>query len=75
MIEVEDIEVLVASMKSEGVLFRNDIITGPGGRQILAEDPSGNPIEIFHRPDYNATHPPRKPARTASVRLFTSSFV
>ena len=47
VIEVDDIESLVASMKSAGVLFRNEIITGPGGKQILAEDPSGNPIEIF----------------------------
>lgn len=47
VIEVDDIESLVASMKSAGVLFRNNIISGPGGRQILAEDPSGNPIEIF----------------------------
>ena len=47
VIEVDDIESLVASMKSAGVLFRNNIITGPGGKQILAEDPSGNPIEIF----------------------------
>ena len=47
VIEVEDIETLVASMKSAGILFRNQIITGPGGKQILAEDPSGNPIEIF----------------------------
>lgn len=47
VIEVDDIEALVASMKSAGVSFRNNIITGPGGKQILAEDPSGNPIEIF----------------------------
>jgi catechol 2,3-dioxygenase-like lactoylglutathione lyase family enzyme len=47
VIEVENIETLVTSMKSAGVLFRNDIITGPGGKQILVEDPSGNPIEIF----------------------------
>jgi len=47
VIEVDDIETLVASMKSAGILFRNEIITGPGGKQILAEDPSGNPIEIF----------------------------
>ena len=47
VIEVENIESLVASMKNDGVLFRNDIILGPGGKQILAEDPSGNPIEIF----------------------------
>ena len=47
VVEVADIEALVTTMKAAGVLFRNDIITGPGGKQILAEDPSGNPIEIF----------------------------
>ena len=47
VVEVEDIEALVASMKSAGILFRNEIISGPGGKQTLAEDPSGNPIEIF----------------------------
>lgn len=47
VIEVDDIESLVASMKSAGVAFRNNIITGPGGKQTLMEDPSGNPIEIF----------------------------
>jgi len=47
VIEVDGIETLVASMKSAGISFRNEIITGPGGKQILVEDPSGNPIEIF----------------------------
>lgn len=47
VIEVHDIETLVVSMKNTGISFRNEIITGPGGKQILAEDPSGNPIEIF----------------------------
>ncbi len=47
VVEVDDIESLVASMKGAGIPFRNEIIVGPGGRQILAEDPSGNPIEIF----------------------------
>jgi catechol 2,3-dioxygenase-like lactoylglutathione lyase family enzyme len=47
VIQVDDIESLVASMKTAGISFRNDILTGPGGKQILAEDPSGNPIEIF----------------------------
>jgi catechol 2,3-dioxygenase-like lactoylglutathione lyase family enzyme len=47
VIEVDDIETLVALMKTAGISFRNEIITGPGGKQILAEDPSGNPIEIF----------------------------
>lgn len=47
VIEVEDIESVVNSLKAAGIKFRNDIVTGPGGQQILAEDPSGNPIEIF----------------------------
>ena len=47
VVEVDDIESLVASLKGAGVAFRNEILTGPGGKQILAEDPSGNPIEIF----------------------------
>ncbi len=47
VVEVDDIETLVSDMKKAGISFRNKIITGPGGKQILAEDPSGNPIEIF----------------------------
>lgn len=47
VIEVDNIEALVAAMKKAGISFRNEIISGPGGKQILAEDPSGNPIEIF----------------------------
>ncbi len=47
VVTVENIEVLVASMKAAGVQFRNEVITGPGGKQVLAEDPSGNPIELF----------------------------
>jgi predicted enzyme related to lactoylglutathione lyase len=47
VMEVDDIESIVASLKQAGVSFRNEIISGPGGKQILAEDPSGNPIEIF----------------------------
>jgi catechol 2,3-dioxygenase-like lactoylglutathione lyase family enzyme len=44
---VDDIAVEVARLRAEGVEFRNEIITGPGGKQILLEDPSGNPIELF----------------------------
>lgn len=47
VLEVEDIVSRVASLKDGGVTFRNDIVTGPGGSQILVEDPSGNPIELF----------------------------
>lgn len=47
VIEVDDLETTVAAMKHSGVAFRNDIVTGPGGKQVLAEDPSGNPLELF----------------------------
>ncbi len=44
---VDDIEAEVARLRGEGVSFRNEIVTGPGGKQILAEDPSGNVVELF----------------------------
>jgi catechol 2,3-dioxygenase-like lactoylglutathione lyase family enzyme len=44
---VEDIASEVERLRAAGLTFRNDIVSGPGGRQILLEDPSGNPIEIF----------------------------
>jgi catechol 2,3-dioxygenase-like lactoylglutathione lyase family enzyme len=44
---VDDIAAEVERLRAEGVPFRNDIVTGPGGKQILLEDPSGNPIELF----------------------------
>ena len=46
-IEVDDLEGMVAQLRKSGATFRNDIVTGVGGRQILLEDPSGNPIELF----------------------------
>ena len=44
---VEDIAGEVARLRSAGLVFRNDIVSGPGGRQILVDDPSGNPVELF----------------------------
>ncbi|MEK6208437.1 MAG: VOC family protein [Chloroflexota bacterium] len=44
---VEDIEADVARLRAAGVRFRNDIISGPGGKQVVLDDPSGNPIELF----------------------------
>jgi len=44
---VEDIEAEVERLRAADLRFRNDIVTGPGGQQILLEDPSGNPIELF----------------------------
>jgi catechol 2,3-dioxygenase-like lactoylglutathione lyase family enzyme len=46
-LEVADLEASVASLRAAGAHFRNDIVTGVGGKQILIEDPSGNPIELF----------------------------
>lgn len=46
-IEVRDLSAEVERLKRAGVRFRNEIVTGVGGKQILAEDPSGNPIELF----------------------------
>jgi catechol 2,3-dioxygenase-like lactoylglutathione lyase family enzyme len=47
LIEVPDIEERVDALKAAGVTFRNDIVDGIGGKQVLIEDPSGNPIELF----------------------------
>ena len=47
VIEVDDLAKVVAQLRKAGVSFRNDIVEGPGGKQILAEDPSGNVIELF----------------------------
>jgi catechol 2,3-dioxygenase-like lactoylglutathione lyase family enzyme len=44
---VDDIEAEVERLRAAGLSFRNDIVTGPGGKQILVDDPSGNPIELF----------------------------
>jgi catechol 2,3-dioxygenase-like lactoylglutathione lyase family enzyme len=46
-IEVDDLEAIVARLKVAGAHFRNAIVTGVGGRQILVDDPSGNPVELF----------------------------
>ena len=48
---VDDIEAEAARLRNEGVKFRNEIVSGPGGRQILLDDPSGNPIELFQPAD------------------------
>jgi catechol 2,3-dioxygenase-like lactoylglutathione lyase family enzyme len=44
---VDDIAAEVERLRAAGLRFRNDIVTGPGGSQILLDDPSGNPIELF----------------------------
>jgi catechol 2,3-dioxygenase-like lactoylglutathione lyase family enzyme len=47
VLEVDDLAKLVVELRAAGVAFRNEIVRGPGGQQILCEDPSGNAIELF----------------------------
>jgi Glyoxalase/Bleomycin resistance protein/Dioxygenase superfamily len=47
MLQVPDLEAIVAALRKDGVRFRTEIITGVGTKQIMIEDPSGNPIELF----------------------------
>lgn len=46
-IQVDDLEAKVRRLRNAGLKFRNEIVKGPGGCQILLEDPSGNPVELF----------------------------
>src|SRR6516225_8307729 len=46
-LEVEDLESRVEMLRQAGARFRNEIVVGVGGKQILVEDPSGNPVELF----------------------------
>jgi catechol 2,3-dioxygenase-like lactoylglutathione lyase family enzyme len=46
-LEVTDLAATVAQLRGNGARFRNEIVTGVGGKQILVEDPSGNPVELF----------------------------
>lgn len=46
-VEVPDLAAMVEGLKNAGVSFRNDIVVGVGGKQVLVEDPSGNPVELF----------------------------
>jgi len=47
VVEVDDLVARVAEMKRAGARFRNEIVVGPGGKQILLEDPDGNVVELF----------------------------
>jgi catechol 2,3-dioxygenase-like lactoylglutathione lyase family enzyme len=46
-LQVDDLDATVAQLREAGARFRNEIVDGVGGRQILVEDPSGNPVELF----------------------------
>jgi catechol 2,3-dioxygenase-like lactoylglutathione lyase family enzyme len=46
-LEVTDLEAMIETLRAAGVHFRNELVTGIGGKQILIDDPSGNPVELF----------------------------
>jgi len=58
-IEVPDLAATVEELRRQGAHFRNEIVTGVGGKQILLEDPSGNPVELFEptRPEARLSQP------------------
>jgi catechol 2,3-dioxygenase-like lactoylglutathione lyase family enzyme len=47
VVTVADLDPLVERLRASGAVFRNEPLSGPGGRQVLVEDPSGNPVELF----------------------------
>ena len=47
VVETHDLAAMVAKLKAAGVGFRNEIVSGPGGKQVLVEDPCGNVVELF----------------------------
>ena len=52
---VDDIDAEVARLRAAGAPFRNDVLVGPGGKQILLQDPSGNVVELFQPAAFNPT--------------------
>jgi catechol 2,3-dioxygenase-like lactoylglutathione lyase family enzyme len=46
-LEVEDVDAVAATLRAAGVAFRTEVVDGVGGRQVVVEDPSGNPVELF----------------------------
>lgn len=49
VLKVDDMDETVALMRARGVRFRNDVVLGPGGKQVLVVDPSGNLVELFEQ--------------------------
>lgn len=60
-LQVDDLSSTVQSLRDAGVRFRNDIVAGNGGKQILLDDPAGNPIELFEPPRRGPATPSGQP--------------
>ena len=67
-VEVADLAGMVEELKAAGCRFRSEIVTGNGGRQILVEDPSGNPVELFEPFTADASSPRPRPSRGIESR-------
>ncbi|MDN5765409.1 MAG: tRNA (N6-threonylcarbamoyladenosine(37)-N6)-methyltransferase TrmO [Humibacillus sp.] len=80
-LEVDDLETTVRELRQEGVRFRNDIVTGVGGKQVLVEDPSGNLVELFEpmraeaRLDAANDHPPDTTFRVRPIGWVESTLI
>lgn len=61
-IQVEDLPSVIASLRNAGVRFRNELVNGVGGRQVIVDDPSGNPIELFEPTLAEARFQPKEPS-------------
>jgi catechol 2,3-dioxygenase-like lactoylglutathione lyase family enzyme len=57
VVEVDDIEAEVARLRDAGVAFRSEIVSGPGGKQAVLDDPAGNPVELFQPAASSPTSP------------------
>lgn len=70
-IEVDDLDRTVAGLRAAGARFRNDVVSGVGGRQILVEDPSGNVVELFEptRPEAALDRAREAPSRAQSYEV------
>jgi catechol 2,3-dioxygenase-like lactoylglutathione lyase family enzyme len=65
-LEVDDLDAMVARLRHRGARFRNEIVTGVGGKQIILDDPSGNPIELFQPTRAEARLQGQSPAGAAA---------
>ena len=75
-LEVDDLDAMVESLRSRGARFRNEIVDGVGGRQILVEDPSGNPVELFQPTidEARLTYDPGRTSRPSRSRIRTAGW-
>ncbi|WP_029138008.1 VOC family protein [Nakamurella lactea] len=64
MLEVDDLEATVSALRTAGAAFRNEVVEGIGGRQILVQDPSGNLVELFQPTRDEARLEPGRAARS-----------